>query len=155
MLFPLPCVITCWWIAKNLIVILYYLWRDLLYEGRTITFQVFFVAISNLIFSWSKNSYKYLGNILYLQFEDIWNYICFLYLITSFVLDLNLVKCFAILFHTLLPIALSEVIREFWTAKFSSLFSIIVLLFLQSLPLFTILYLDFLKSPRHTRTDTD
>lgn len=34
---------------------------------------MFYVETSNLIFIWNKNSYRYLGNIWYLQFEDIWN----------------------------------------------------------------------------------
>lgn len=97
--------------------------------GSTITFQVFYVEISNLIFFWNKYLYRYLENVLYLQFEDIWN-LHLLSIVNDFLCS-KLEPCevfFATLFHICLPAALLEVITEFWTAKFSSLFSIIILL---------------------------
>lgn len=130
LLFSPPCVIHVWmWIARNLKLILYYFQQDLRcsLRGSTITSQVFYVVPSNLIFFLEIITHIDIWGIFYIcSLKIIWDYICFLYLITSFVQDLNFMKCFLPLFIVYFPLSFqkSSVNSELLC---SAAFSIIVL----------------------------
>lgn len=110
-------------------------------KAEPLHFKCFMLQYLTWFFSWSKNSYtrRYFGNILYLQLEDIWTYICFLYLIAPFFLVLILWNVFChsfFIFSFTLPFRKSSVNSELPSL---AAFSQLSYYFLQSLPLLTIL----------------
>ena len=88
--------------------------------GSTITFHVFYVEMSNLIFFWNKCiGIGGISHICRLKMFGIHGH--FQHRMTFFVRDLNFVG-FCHLFPYRLPAVLKQVITEFWTAKVSSLY---------------------------------